>query len=255
MERNACVWCLLNKVEAEDRKRKKILWGREARVRLVSKRALMCIASLLLMMIQINICTRGTDNGDIALVSHLGGYMEDVSCLQNKDPLPGEEVPDFSGTHRVLQCCTLASVISHKASLILYPEQLRGLWSEIKRCTIHFLCITSLIIHLNCSETLSRAKCQTRCWLEMCGHVYVKGWAWQSKTDGVCLYVSIGSHRVQWYEGRAGLVTDKPDVHCMSRCMGNLQSSVSIGGVQLGPNYTADYSKFKFLLRASRHGI
>lgn len=78
------------------------------------------------MMIQINICTRGTDNGDMAFVSHLGG-MEDVKCRGRKDPLPGEEVPDFTGTHGVLQCCTLSSIISHKASLILHPEQLRGL--------------------------------------------------------------------------------------------------------------------------------
>lgn len=46
---------------------------------------------------------------------------------QEKGLLPGEEVPDFTGTHRVLQCCTLSSVISHKASLILHQEQLRGL--------------------------------------------------------------------------------------------------------------------------------
>lgn len=110
------------------------------------------------------------------------GGMEDVSCLRRKGPLPGEEVPDFTGTHRVLQCRTLSSVISHKASLILHQEQLRGLWSEIKRCTIHFLCITSLIIHLNCSERLSRAKCQARCWLGMCRHVHVKGWARESTT-------------------------------------------------------------------------
>lgn len=88
-----------------------------------------CVYHLsLLMMIQINIYTRGTDNGDMAFVSHLGaGGMEDVSCPQRKDSLPREEVPDFTGTHRVLQCCTLSGVISHKAILILHQEQLRGL--------------------------------------------------------------------------------------------------------------------------------
>lgn len=110
------------------------------------------------------------------------GGMEDVSCLRRKSPLPGDKVPDFTGTHRVLQCCTLSSVIAHKASLILHQEQLRGLRSEIKRCTIHFLCITSLIIHLNCSERLSRAKCQARGWLGMCRHVHVKWWARESTT-------------------------------------------------------------------------
>lgn len=50
--------------------------------------------------------------------------MEDVSCLCRKGPLPREEVPDFTGSHRVLQCCALSGV---KASLILHQEQLRGL--------------------------------------------------------------------------------------------------------------------------------
>lgn len=121
--------------------------------------------------------------------------MEDVSCLCRKGPLPREEVPDFTGSHRVLQCCALSGVISHKASLILHQEQLRGLWSEIKRCTIHFLRITSLIIHLNCSERLSRAKCQARCWLGKCRHVHVKGWAKQNTTDrkreGLCVCVCV----------------------------------------------------------------
>lgn len=53
--------------------------------------------------------------------------MEDVICLCREGPLPREEVPDFTGSHRVLQCCTLSGVISHKASLILHQEQLRGL--------------------------------------------------------------------------------------------------------------------------------
>lgn len=110
----------------------------------------------------------------------LGLY--DVMCLCRTGPLPGEEVPGFAGTQRGLQCCTLSGVISHKASLILHQEQLRGLWSEIRRCTIHFLRITSLIIHLNCSERLSRAKCQARCWLGMCRHVHVKGWARDNTT-------------------------------------------------------------------------
>lgn len=140
-----------------------------------------CVHHLfLLMMIQIIICTRGTDNRDMALcfIWEVLGEAVYGRCPQRKKaPLPGEEVPDFTGIHRVLQCCTLSGVISHKASLILHQEQLRGLWSEIKRCTIHFLHITSLIIHLNCSERLSRAKCQARCWLGMCRHVHVKGWA------------------------------------------------------------------------------
>ena len=84
--------------------------------------------------------------------------MEDVSCLCREDTVPGEEVPDFTRTHRVLQCCTLSGVISHKASLILHQEQLRGLCLEIKRCTIHFLCITSLIIPLNCSERAQQSQ-------------------------------------------------------------------------------------------------
>lgn len=79
------------------------------------------------MMIQINICTRGTDNGDMAFVSHLGGGVWKMSTVSEEKALsPGEEQPDFTGTHRVLQCCTLSSVISHKASLILHQEQLRG---------------------------------------------------------------------------------------------------------------------------------
>ena len=41
----------------------------------------------LLMMIRINICTTGTDNGDMAFVSHLWG-MEDVSCRPSKGPSP-----------------------------------------------------------------------------------------------------------------------------------------------------------------------
>lgn len=159
---------------------------------------------------------------------------------------PGEEVPDFTGTRRVLQFCTLSSVISHKASLILHQEQLRGLWLEIKRCTIHFLCITSLIIHLNCSERLSRAKCQARCWLGMCRHVHVKGRARESTTERqrevcVCMCLSIGSHRVQWYEGKAELVTERPDILSMSilsRCVGLLQSSVPIAGGKPRINYT-----------------
>lgn len=138
--------------------------------------------------------------------------MEDVSCLCRKGPLPREEVPDFTGSHRVLQCCTLSGVISHKASLILHQEQLRGLWSEIKRCTIHFLRITSLIIHLNCSERLSRAKCQARCWLGKCRHVHVKGWAKQNTTDrkreGLCVCVCVCFHwqthgSVVWGQTRA----------------------------------------------------
>lgn len=54
------------------------------------------------------------------------GGVDDVSCPRRKGSLPGEEVPDFTGTHRVLQCCALSGVISHKASLILHQEQLRG---------------------------------------------------------------------------------------------------------------------------------
>lgn len=103
------------------------------------------------------------------------GFIEDVSCLWREGLHHREEVPDFRGTHWALQCCTLPGVISHKASLILHQEQLRGLCSEIKRCTIHFLCITGPIIHLNCSERLSKAKCQARCWLRTCRHVHVEG--------------------------------------------------------------------------------
>lgn len=36
----------------------------------------------------------------------------------------------------MLQCSTLDSVTSHKVRLILEREQLRGLWSEIRRCTL-----------------------------------------------------------------------------------------------------------------------
>lgn len=85
-------------------------------------------------------------------------------CVE-KGLLPRVEVPDFTGTHRVLHCHTLSGVSLHKASLILHQEKLRVLCAEIKRCTIHFLCITNLIIHLNCSERLNTAKCQVRCWL------------------------------------------------------------------------------------------
>lgn len=164
------------------------------------------------MMIQINICTRGTDNGDMAFVSHLSGIWKMLAVCGEKALSPGKRCQIFFWNPLMLQCCTLASVISHKASLILHQEQLRGLWSEIKRCTIHFLCITSLIIHLNCSETLSRAKCRARCWLEMCRHVHVKGCAWESTKETVCVCVSIRSHRVQCYEGRSGLVTERPNV-------------------------------------------
>lgn len=86
-----------------------------------------CVHHLfMLMMIQINICIRGADNGDMALVSHLGRYGR-CQLAAKKGCFPGEEVPDPTGTHRVLQCCTLSGVISHKASLILHQEQLRGL--------------------------------------------------------------------------------------------------------------------------------
>ena len=153
------------------------------------------------MMIQINICTRGTDNGDMVLVCHLGGKWK-MSVVCEENALSMEVVPDFSGTHRVLQCGTLACVISHKASLILHQGQLRGLWLEIKRCTIHFLCISSPIIHLNCSEMLSRAWCQARCWLEMFRHVLVKGWAWERVIVCVCVYWQSQGPAV-WGQSRA----------------------------------------------------
>lgn len=86
-------------------------------------------------MVQIKICTRGPDNGDMVLVSHLED-MKNANCLQRKGPFPGGEVPDFSEMQSVLQCSTVDSVTSHKARLILDREQLRGLWSEIRRCTL-----------------------------------------------------------------------------------------------------------------------
>lgn len=45
----------------------------------------------LLMMIQINICTRGTDNGDMAFVSHLGGGggAWKMSAVCEEKALPG----------------------------------------------------------------------------------------------------------------------------------------------------------------------
>lgn len=148
----------------KDRGKQNITVGEGGRSKIsIKDRACVLLLSLLMMM-QINIYTRGTDNRDMEFVSHMG-VMEDVSCLCWESLLPRVEVPDFTGTHRVLQCHTLSGVISHKASLILHQEQLRELCLEIKRCTIHFLCITSLIIHLNCSERLSPAKCQVRCWL------------------------------------------------------------------------------------------
>lgn len=103
---------------------------------------------------KIIIIIRGTHNGDMSLGLVCVCVGVSAVCCR-KGLLSGEEMPDFTGTHRGLQYRTLSGVISHKASLILHKEQLRGLWSEIRRCTIHFLRITSLIIHLNCSERLS----------------------------------------------------------------------------------------------------
>lgn len=101
--------------------------GRRREIGITACACVHCLT--LLTTIQININTRGTDNGDMKFIPHTGGggVMEDVGRLCGKGPLPGEEVPDFTGSHRVLQCCTLSGVISHKASLILHQEQLRGL--------------------------------------------------------------------------------------------------------------------------------
>lgn len=213
VQRNAAVYSLLNSVEVEDWERQNITLGEGKRSKIGIKDCACVHCHSLLMMMQINIYTRGTDNGDMEFVSHMG-VMEDVSCLWREGLLPGEEVPDFTGTHRVLQCCTLSGVISHKASLILQQEQLKGLFSEIKRCTIHFLCITSLIIHLNCSEGLNRAKCQVRCWSMdihacTCSGV-VKG---EHNAEGtLCVTLCFGSQRVQWGHRRR-LVTERPDLY------------------------------------------
>lgn len=52
------------------------------------------------------------------------------------------------------------------------------------------------------------------------------------KKPCACVCVSIGSHRVQCYEGRSGLVTERPDVTQHKHAsMGGLQSSVSLKGV------------------------
>lgn len=71
-------------------------------------------------MVRINICTSGPGDGDSVLVSHLED-MKNANCLHRKGPFPGQEVPGS------LQCCTLDSVTSHKARLILDRERLRGL--------------------------------------------------------------------------------------------------------------------------------
>lgn len=42
-----------------------------------------------------------------------------VSAVCEKKHTPWDEVPEFSGAHRVSLCCTLSGVVSHKASLIL----------------------------------------------------------------------------------------------------------------------------------------
>ena len=48
-------------------------WGKEDGV--ISIKDCACVHCIsLLMMMQINICTRGTDNGDMEFVSHMGGY-------------------------------------------------------------------------------------------------------------------------------------------------------------------------------------
>lgn len=49
----------------------------------------------LLMMIQINICTRGTDNGDMAFVSHLSGIWKMLAVCGEKALSPGKRCQIF----------------------------------------------------------------------------------------------------------------------------------------------------------------
>lgn len=166
--------------------------------------------------------------------------MEDVSALQRNARTPGEEVPDFSGTHRVLQCCTLSSVISHKAGLNLHQEQLRGLWSEIKRRTIHFLYISSLIIHLNCSERLRKAKCQGRWWVRMCtlACVWSQGsvvW-WQSRAQNREVLHTQHEHPRgnQW---SSGPVRGGTELYCALSCCKTIRFEVRSDS-QLSPSHS-----------------
>lgn len=95
----------------------------------------------------------------------------------------------------------------------------------------HFLCISSLIIHLNCSETLRGAKRQNQMLARDAQALNArKGVNRTRPTDGVhvcaCTCVSTGSHRVQQEEGRVALVTERSDVPGMRRlgnCVGNPQ--------------------------------
>lgn len=64
----------------KDRGKQNITVGEGGRSKIsIKDRACVLLLSLLMMM-QINIYTRGTDNRDMEFVSHMG-VMEDVSCL------------------------------------------------------------------------------------------------------------------------------------------------------------------------------
>lgn len=68
-------WCLVSAKQNGSRGKKKKKTVGEERQSQISIKDCACVHRFsLLMMIRINICTRGTDNGDMAFVSHLGGY-------------------------------------------------------------------------------------------------------------------------------------------------------------------------------------
>lgn len=79
-------------------------------------------------------CSHQLHNTDMTSVYHTICNVSDVVCQRRR-----QEVPDLWRTCWVLQCCTLARVVSRQADLT--PQRLRELQSHIKKWNIHFLCI------------------------------------------------------------------------------------------------------------------